>query len=163
MLKRFTWIIIATAFFVLQTVVGTANAAQIDVAKRTIPLNDQGDTIVVSIKQLSEGKRLFNYACARCHLGGVTKTDPNIGLDPEALNLATPPRNTVESLVGFMNSPMTYDGVTDISEIHPSVKSADIFPIMRNLTEKDLVALAAHILTQPKINGEQWGGGKAVR
>lgn len=163
MLKRFTWIIIATAFFVFQTVVGTANAAQIDVATRTIPLNDKGDTIVVSIKQLAEGKRLFNYACAQCHLGGVTKTDPNIGLDTEALALATPPRNTVESLVDFMKSPMTYDGVSDISEIHPSKKSADIYPVMRNLTEKDLVALSAHILTQPKIIGEQWGGGKALR
>jgi photosystem II cytochrome c550 len=163
MLKRFTWLIIATAFFFFQTVAGNAYAAQIDVATRTIPLNDQGDTIVVSMKQLADGKRLFNSACSRCHLGGVTKTDPNVGLDPEALDLATPPRNTVESLVGFLKSPMTYDGVTDISDIHPSKKSADIFPVMRNLTDKDLVAISAHILTQPKIIGEQWGGGKALR
>ncbi len=163
MLKRFTWLVITTAFFFLQTVVGGANAAQLDVATRTIPLNDKGDTIVVSMKQLSEGKRLFNGSCSRCHLGGVTKTDPNVGLDPEALNLATPPRNTVESLIGFMKEPMTYDGVTDISDIHPSKKSADIFPIMRNLTDKDLVAIASHILVQPKVIGDQWGGGKALR
>jgi photosystem II cytochrome c550 len=59
-----------------------------------------------------------------------------------------------------MKAPTSYDGEFDISELHPSIKSADIFPEMRNLTENDLEALAAYILIQPKIRGIQWGGGK---
>jgi photosystem II cytochrome c550 len=31
---------------------------------------------------------------------------------------------------------------------------------MRNLTEDDLEAIAAHILIQPNVRGRQWGGGK---
>ena len=47
-----------------------------------------------------------------------------------------------------------------ISEIHPSIKSADIFPKMRSLTDEDLFAMAGHILIQPKVVNEKWGGGK---
>ena len=56
--------------------------------------------------------------------------------------------------------PMTYDGLDSISEIHPSIKSADIFPKMRSLTDEDLFAIAGHILLQPKVVNEKWGGGK---
>jgi photosystem II cytochrome c550 len=59
-----------------------------------------------------------------------------------------------------MKNPTTYDGEEEISELHPSLKSADIFTEMRNLTEDDLVAIAGHILLQPKIVGDKWGGGK---
>ncbi len=61
---------------------------------------------------------------------------------------------------GAGKNPTTYDGLESIAEIHPSIKSADIFPKMRTLTEDDLVAIAGHILTQPKIVAEKWGGGK---
>jgi len=93
-------------------------------------------------------------------LGGVTKTNPNVGLDMEALSLATPARNTIESLVDYMKNPTTFDGLESIAEIHPSIKSADIFPKVRTLTEDDLFAIAGHILLQPKIVAEKWGGGK---
>jgi photosystem II cytochrome c550 len=109
---------------------------------------------------VKEGKRLFNYACAQCHAGGITKTDQNVGLDPQALALATPPRNNIKSLVDYMKNPTTYDGEIEISELHPSTKSADIFTEMRDLTDENLVAIAGHILLQPKILGSQWGGGK---
>ena len=62
-----------------------------------------------------------------------------------------------------MKNPTTYDGFTEISELHPSIKSADIFAEMRNLTDDDLYAIAGYILIQPKIMGTQWGGGKAYR
>jgi photosystem II cytochrome c550 len=163
MLKRSIWLIVATVFFTFQVAIGGAFAAQLDVATRTLPLNAQGDTVVASLKQLKEGKRLFSSACAQCHMGGITKTDPNVGLDPEALSLATPPRDNIDALVDYMKNPTTYDGATEIAELHPSLKSADIFPVMRNLTDDDLVALASHILVQPKVVGEQWGGGKAYR
>jgi len=160
MLKRYIWLAIATVFFAFQTFVGTATAAELDAATRTVPLNNDGDTITLSLKQVKEGKRLFQYACAQCHVGGITKTDPNVGLDPEALSLATPPRNSIDALVDYMKDPTSYDGEQSIAEIHPSLKSKDTFPEMRNLTQDDLVAIAGHILLQPKVVGDKWGGGK---
>ncbi|EKQ69685.1 cytochrome c-550 [Leptolyngbyaceae cyanobacterium JSC-12] len=160
MLKRCIWLAVATVFFAFQLLVGNATAAELDAATRTVPLNDAGDTITLSLKQVKEGKRLFQYACAQCHVGGITKTDPNIGLDPEALSLATPPRNNIAALVDYMKDPTSYDGEQSIAEVHPSLKSKDTFPEMRNLTEDDLVAIAGHILLQPKVVGDKWGGGK---
>ena len=110
-------------------------------------------------EQVKRGKRLFNNACAICHVGGLTKTNPNVGLDVEALSLATPARDNITSLVAYFKDPMSYDGTDSISEIHPSIKSADIFPKMRSLTNEDLFAIAGHILIQPKVVNEKWGGG----
>lgn len=163
MLKRFIWLVVATVFFAFQMVVTSATATELDASSRTVKLNEQGDTTTLSLKQVKEGKRLFNYACAQCHAGGVTKTDFNVGLGPKDLAGATPPRDNVAALVDYMQHPTTYDGETNIAEVHPSMESADIFTEMRNLTQDDLAAIAGHILIQPKILGDQWGGGKAVR
>jgi len=134
-------------------------AVELDEAVRTIPVNGTKTTIFTP-EQVKRGKRLFNNSCSVCHTGGITKTNPNVGLDSEALSLANPPRNTIEGLVDYMKNPTTFDGLESIAEIHPSIKSADIFPRMRSLTEDDLVAIAGHILIQPKIVNEKWGGGK---
>jgi photosystem II cytochrome c550 len=136
-----------------------AFAIELDDASLTVPLT-QTKTIVLTPEQVKRGKRLFNNTCSVCHTGGITKTNPNVGLDPEALSLATPARNTIEGLVDYMQNPTTYDGLESIAEIHPSIKSADIFPKMRSLTQEDLVAIAGHILSQPNIISEKWGGGK---
>jgi photosystem II cytochrome c550 len=160
MFKKYIWLIAITLFFAFQSFVGGAIAAELDAATRTVPSNAKGATVVLSAKQVAQGKRMFNYACGQCHVGGVTKTDPNIGLDPETLALASPPRNNVDALVDYMKNPTTYDGLDSIAELHPSTQSADIFPKMRNLTEDDLVAIAGHILLQPKVVGQKWGGGK---
>ena len=160
MFKRLIGVVVATILLTFQMFIGTATALELDETIRTVPLNEQGDTIVLSLKQVKEGKRLFNYACAQCHAGGVTKTNQNVGLEPEALAGATPKRNNVAGLVDYLKNPTTYDGETEISEIHPSIKSADIFTVMRNLTEDDLVAISGHILLQPKVVGTRWGGGK---
>jgi photosystem II cytochrome c550 len=160
MFRRIIGLVVATVLLTFQLFVASATAVELDEGTRTVPLNDQGDTMVLSLKQVKEGKRLFQYACAQCHVGGVTKTNQNVGLDPETLALATPVRNNIEGLVDYMKNPTTYDGEEEIAELHPSTKSADIFPGMRNLTEDDLVAIAGHILLQPKILGEKWGGGK---
>ncbi|MBD2325596.1 photosystem II cytochrome c-550 [Alkalinema sp. FACHB-956] len=159
MLKRFFWLAVTAVFFTFQFIQG-AQAAELDTKIRTVPLNSSGDTVTLSLKQVSEGKRLFQYACAQCHVGGITKTDPNVGLDPEALSLATPNRNSIEALVDYMKDPTSYDGTESIAEVHPSLKSADIFPEMRNLTDDDLFEIAGHILLQPKVVGDRWGGGK---
>ena len=134
-------------------------AIELDDAVRTIALNNT-KTVTLTPEQVKRGKRLFINTCSICHTGGITKTNPNVGLDPEALSLATPARNTVESLVDYFKNPTTFDGLESIAEIHPSIKSADIFPKMRSLTEDDLFAIAGHILIQPKIVAEKWGGGK---
>lgn len=160
MLKRYIWLTVATVVFAFQVFAGNAIAAELDAAIRTIPQNGDGDTVTLNLKQVKEGKRLFQYACAQCHAGGVTKTDPNVGLDPEALSLATPPRNSIDALVDYMKDPTSYDGVESIAEIHPSLKSKDNFPTMRNLSQEDLVAIAGHVLLQPKVVGDKWGGGK---
>ena len=51
-------------------------------------------------------------------------------------------------------------GFESIAETHPSIKSADIYPRMRAITDEDLTAIAGHILLQPKVITEKWGGGK---
>jgi photosystem II cytochrome c550 len=59
-----------------------------------------------------------------------------------------------------MKNPTTFDGLDSIAETHPSISSADIFPKMRSLSEDDLFAISGHILLQPKVVSEKWGGGK---
>lgn len=135
-------------------------AIELDEATRTVQLEESGKTIVLTPEQVKRGKRLFNNACAQCHNGGITKTNPNIGLEPESLSLATPARDSINGLIDYMKEPTSYDGETLISELHPSIKSAEIFPKMRNLTDDDLFSIAGHILIQPKVVAEKWGGGK---
>jgi photosystem II cytochrome c550 len=147
------------SFLVLSSVNYSVSAIELDDATRTIPLNEK-ERITLTSEQVKRGKRLFNNTCSVCHTGGITKTNPNVGLDTESLSLATPARNTIESLVDYMKNPTTFDGLESIAEIHPSIKSGDIFPKMRSLTEDDLIAIAGHILVQPKIIAEKWGGGK---
>ena len=139
--------------------VSNSYAIELDEASRTIALNSK-TSVVLTPEQVKRGKRLFLNTCSICHTGGITKTNPNVGLDTEALSFATPARNTVEGLVDYLKNPTTYDGLESIAEIHPSIRSADIFPKMRTLTEDDLFAIAGHILVQPKIVAEKWGGGK---
>lgn len=160
MFRRLIGILAAAVLLTFHFVVGSASAVELDEATRTVPLNDKGDTIVLSLKQVKEGKTLFQYACAQCHAGGITKTNQNVGLDPETLAGATPPRDNIEALVDYMKNPTTYDGEEEIAELHPSIKSADIFTEMRNLDDGDLVDIAGHILLQPKVIGTKWGGGK---
>ena len=149
-------ILIGTIFFGFAA---SSLAIELDDATLTIPLNSSKN-VTITPEQLKRGKRLFLNTCSVCHTGGITKTNPNVGLDTEALTLATPTRNSIEGLVDYMKNPTTYDGLESIAEIHPSIRSADILPKMRTLTEDDLYAIASHILVQPKIVAEKWGGGK---
>jgi photosystem II cytochrome c550 len=159
MFRRLIGVVVAV-LLTFQLFIGSATAVELDKATRTVALNDNGDTVVISVPQLAKGKKLFNDTCAQCHAGGVTKTNQNVGLEPLALAGATPKRNNIEGLVDYMKNPTTYDGEEEISEVHPSIKSADIFTEMRNLTDDDLTAIAGHVLIQPKVVGTKWGGGK---
>lgn len=135
-------------------------ATELDEATRTVTLDSSSKTITLTAEQVKRGKRLFNNSCAQCHNGGITKTNPNIGLELESLSLATPARDNLLSLVDYIKDPTSYDGQNSIAELHPSIKSAEIFPKMRNLTDEDLLSMAGYILLQPRVAQEKWGGGK---
>ena len=160
MLKKYSQLFSVLFFGIFSISVMSASAIDLDEATRTVVKDGSGKTIVLTPEQVKRGKRLFNATCGACHVGGITKTNPNIGLDPEALSLATPRRDSIDSLVDFLKNPTSYDGLESIAEVHPSIASADIYPRMRSVTDEDLTAMAGHILLQPKILTEKWGGGK---
>lgn len=162
MLKKCIWLVAVVVLVASQFFAGPAVAAELDEATRTVKLNDQGETLVLSPEQVARGRKQFNYACASCHVSGITKTNPTVGLDPASLAGALPPRNNIEALVDYLENPTTYDGLMEISSLHPSLKSTDIYPKMRSLTEEDLVAISGYILLQPKVIGPLWGGGKST-
>ena len=160
MFKTYSKFCACILFCIFNLFVVSASAIDLDEATRTVVKDSSGKTVVLTPEQVKRGKRLFNATCGACHVGGMTKTNPNVGLDVESLSLATPARDNVTNLVSYFKDPMSYDGTDSISEIHPSIKSADIFPKMRSLTDEDLFAMAGHILIQPKVVNEKWGGGK---
>ena len=160
MLKKYSQLFSVLFFGIFSMSVMTASAIDLDEATRTVVKDASGKTIVLTPEQVKRGKRLFNATCGACHVGGMTKTNPNVGLDPEGLSLATPRRDNMDSLIDYLKDPTSYDGLESIAEVHPSIKSADIYPRMRSITDEDLVAISGHILLQPKIVTEKWGGGK---
>ena len=160
-LSLFIAFLLCVAFFISFTnTVLSANAVEIDDIIRTTQLDESGKKITFSPDELTRGKRVFNATCAQCHNGGITKTNPNIGLDMESLSLAVPPRDNINNLVDYMKRPTSYDGTTFISELHPSTAGAENFPKMRNLTDDDLFCIAGYILNQAQLSPEKWGGGK---
>ena len=160
MIKKYSQFLSLVLVGIFGISVTTASAIDLDEATRTVVKDNSGQTTTLTTEQVKRGKRLFNQTCGACHLGGITKTNPNVGLDPEALSLATPRRDSVDSLIDFMKNPTSYDGLESIAETHPSIKSADVYPRMRSVTDEDLEAIAGHIMLQPKIVTEKWGGGK---
>eukprot|EP00416_Gambierdiscus_australes_P037295 CAMPEP_0171097804 /NCGR_PEP_ID=MMETSP0766_2-20121228/47758_1 /TAXON_ID=439317 /ORGANISM="Gambierdiscus australes, Strain CAWD 149" /LENGTH=229 /DNA_ID=CAMNT_0011557057 /DNA_START=60 /DNA_END=749 /DNA_ORIENTATION=- len=159
-----TWQVLARFFsgvvlgvFVLSAWVSPSRADIEDVA---IPVDGKGKTVTLSKEELTRGKRLFNSTCANCHVGGGTRTNQNVGLGFEELSGAQPVRNTVDGLVDYLNNPTTYDGLKDISEVHPSISKADVWRIMQPLSQKDLYDISAYILYQNFTIPEKWGGGK---
>ena len=137
-----------------------AQALQWDAETLTVPADANGTQITFSEAEIKAGRKVFNNSCGTCHAGGITKTNQNVGLDPETLALATPPRNSVASLVDYMKDPTSYDGEMSIADLHPSLRSADVFVKMRDLNDEDLRRMAGYILVAPKVQGQQWGGGK---
>lgn len=160
MLKKYSQLSSVVFFCIFSIFVTTASAIDLDDATRTVVKDSSGNTVVLTPEQVKRGKRLFNATCGACHVGGITKTNPNVGLDPEALSLATPRRDNIDALVDYLKNPTSYDGLESIAEVHPSIKSADVYPRMRSLTDEDLYSISGHILLQPKIVTEKWGGGK---
>ena len=135
---------------VLLLLPSTAAALQWDAATLTVPADPNGTQITFSESEIKAGRKIFNTSCGTCHAGGITKTNQNVGLDPETLALATPPRDSVAALVDYMKDPTSYDGEMSIADLHPSLRSADVFVQMRNLTDEDLRRMAGYILVAPK-------------
>lgn len=160
MLKRLLLAVVATLFFVIQFNIAGANAVELDQNIRTVKTNDAGDEVVLSLKQVKQGQRLFNNKCSYCHKSGATKTNPNVGLGLDVMANAEPAKDNIEGIVEYLKHPVTYDGEFDIQEMHPNTSRSDLYPMMRNLTDEDLRAIAGHILIQPEIRGTMWGGGK---
>ncbi|MEB3350401.1 MAG: photosystem II cytochrome c-550 [Cyanobacteriota bacterium] len=137
-----------------------ADAAQWTTEQLTVPASPDGTQVTFTETEIKAGRKVFNNSCGSCHAGGITKTNQNVGLDPETLALATPPRDSVASLVDYMKDPTSYDGEYSIADVHPSLRSSDVFVKMRDLDEEDLRLIAGYILVAPKVQGVQWGGGK---
>ncbi len=137
-----------------------ALAAQWTAEQLTVPVDANGNLVTFSEQEIRTGRKLFNNSCGECHAGGITKTNQNVGLDPETLALATPARDNVAALVDYMKDPTSYDGEYSIADVHPSIRSSDIFVKMRDLDDDDLRDMAGYILVAPKVQGIQWGGGK---
>lgn len=157
MVKRLIWVAVATVFFIFQFQVSSASALELDEATRTVPLNPAGETTVLSSKEVTEGQRLFNSNCTKCHLQGKTKTNNNVSLSLEDLAGAEPPRDTVVAIVDYLQHPTSYDGEDDLTELHPNTTRPDIYPELRNLTEDDLYDIAGYVLIAPKLDSK-WGG-----
>ena len=160
MFKNYSKFCSIVVFCIFSVLVTTASAIDLDEATRTVVADGSGKTVVLTPEQVKRGKRLFNATCGACHVGGISKTNPNVGLDPEGLSLATPRRDNIAALIDYLKNPTSYDGLESIAEVHPSIKSADIYPRMRSLTDEDLYSISGHIMLQPKIVTEKWGGGK---
>ncbi|MFM7086908.1 MAG: photosystem II cytochrome c-550 [Cyanobium sp.] len=139
---------------------GPAHAAQWTTEQLTVPATPDGTLVTFSEQEIKAGRKLFNTSCGTCHAGGITKTNQNVGLDPETLALATPPRDSVAALVDYLKDPTSYDGEYSIADVHPSLRSSDVFVQMRNLDDEDLRLMSGYILVAPKVQGEKWGGGK---
>ena len=137
-----------------------AQAAQWTTDQLSAPANPDGATVTFTEQEIKTGRKIFNSSCGECHAGGITKTNHNVGLDPETLALATPARDNVEALVDYMKDPTSYDGEYSIADVHPSIRSSDVFVKMRDLNDEDLRLMAGFILTAPNVQGASWGGGK---
>ncbi|MEA5468500.1 photosystem II cytochrome c-550 [Spirulina sp. 06S082] len=152
----------AMLLFSFQIAVDNAQAVNVDEVYRTVTLNSEGETVVITNKQLDNGRKIFNDTCSQCHMAGRTKTNPNITLKSEDLEGAFPSRDNVLALVDFINDPKTYDGEESIDVLHPSMSRLDLWSEMRKYNQDDLYNLAGYILVQPNLKGEQWGGGKTI-
>ena len=59
------------AALLLCTNVATVHALELDEDTRTVTLDAKGSNVVLTPEQVKRGKRLFNNACAICHVGGL--------------------------------------------------------------------------------------------
>ncbi|MEO1131139.1 MAG: photosystem II cytochrome PsbV2 [Cyanobacteria bacterium J06639_1] len=110
---------------------------------------DASDLVVsVTPEQLSEGKRFFESNCINCHVGGATLPNPTVTLSLDMLSGATPPRDTLASLMAFQRAPLVYDGSEE------SLECRRVSP--RWLDDDQLLALEAFVLKAAQ-SAPGWG------
>lgn len=118
-LRGWGWVALALVLTLSVLLAPQAIAANVDPyvtrylkVSEPVPLSVDatGETQLFSAQALSVGKHLFDENCKNCHVGGATLPDPTVPLSLEALKAATPPRDTLSSLVSYIRQPMTYDG-----------------------------------------------------
>ena len=73
---------------------GPAQAAQWTTEQLTVPADPAGTSVTFSEQEINAGRKTFNNSCGVCHVGGITKTNHNVGLDPETLALPAWPATT---------------------------------------------------------------------
>ena len=100
--------------------ISPAEAVQWDAETLTVPVNPDGAEVTFTDREINAGRKVFNTSCGTCHAGGITKTNQNVGLDPETLALATPARDNVDALVDYMKDPTSYDGEYSIPTSTPA-------------------------------------------
>eukprot|EP00418_Pyrodinium_bahamense_P075647 CAMPEP_0179053942 /NCGR_PEP_ID=MMETSP0796-20121207/22533_1 /TAXON_ID=73915 /ORGANISM="Pyrodinium bahamense, Strain pbaha01" /LENGTH=152 /DNA_ID=CAMNT_0020750555 /DNA_START=22 /DNA_END=477 /DNA_ORIENTATION=+ len=64
-------------------IASSATPARADLDDVAIPVDGKGKTVNLTREEILRGKRLFNAACATCHVGGGTRTNQNVGLGYE--------------------------------------------------------------------------------
>ena len=101
MLKKYSQIVSILFIGIFGFFVTTASAIDLDEATRTVVQDSVGKTSVLTPEQVKRGKRLVNATCGEWYSDGITSTTPNIGLDLEALSLATPHHTSINWLVDF--------------------------------------------------------------
>jgi photosystem II cytochrome c550 len=135
----------------------TAQAAKIDsyiikylrvTEPIALDIDSQGNQRKFSPLDLSVGKQLFEANCLNCHVGGATLPDPLVPLSLTKLKGANPPRDNINSLVTFMQQPMTYDG----SEETYWCRQVTLSMLSQQQTE----SLAAFVLTAAQ-KAPGWG------
>jgi len=155
--KRFILVAIAAILCVFQFQIAGASALELNTQTLTIPLNNAGEQVVLDSQAVTNGQRIFNGSCTKCHLQGKTKTNNNVSLGVSDLAKAEPPRDTVLALVDYLQHPTSYDGEDNYEELHPNTSRPDLFPELRSLTEDDVFDVAAYLLIAPKLD-QRWGG-----
>ena len=121
MLKNKTLLVSFLAAFSLTNTVNPVHALELDEDTRTVMLDTKGNNVVITPEQVKRGKRLFNNACGTCHVGGLTKTNPNVGLDTESLSLATPVKDNNKAMIKKINKKANIKVITDF------INSSEIF------------------------------------
>ncbi|MGB3402625.1 MAG: photosystem II cytochrome PsbV2 [Microcoleaceae cyanobacterium] len=75
-----------------------------------VKYDDEGNTKPFTTEDFTAGKERFDNSCINCHAGGLNLPFPEISLSLEKLEAATPPRDSISSLVDYMRYPLSYDG-----------------------------------------------------
>ena len=60
--------LLTTFFFINQSIL--VHALELDEDTRNLALDTKRNNVILTLKQIKRGKRLFNNACSNCYVGG---------------------------------------------------------------------------------------------